>query len=428
MLIWLLTVGEPLPIPGTHPRLYRAGSLAKSLTSQGHQVVWWTSTFDHFSKKHHVKGDSAFDWEGGEVRMLHSFGYRRNVSLQRFMEHMHVAKKFLRQAKTSSKPDLIVASFPTIELAKAAVEFGLEFGIPVVVDIRDLWPDVLFDFFPAPVQKLVRRTLTWMDKDTDFLLEHAFSVIGISQGYLDWGIKKINRTPSKWDRVFPLGYTLATYPDEQLAAAQKKLTAMGVDTSKKIFWYVGTMNHQFELKTLCAVANKMYQDKKPVQFVISGTGVLENEWRELAAQLPNVVFTGWVDAIEIAFLRKHSHVGLQPYLRSARMGLANKLFEYLSAGLPILSSLQGENKTLLDEFHCGFTYDEGDVEDCYQKALKLLNDAEHQSMSRNAKALYDDKFDAAKLEKEFLQFLKDVGQQGSEAKKHLPEMRKVKGE
>jgi len=53
MRVWLLTIGEPVPLgAGARDRLHRTGAFARYLVSRGHQVVWWTSAFDHFRKQH----------------------------------------------------------------------------------------------------------------------------------------------------------------------------------------------------------------------------------------------------------------------------------------------------------------------------------------------------------------------------------------
>ena len=56
--------------------------------------------------------------------MLKSVGYRRNVSWRRFVEHAGIARKFRAEAVYQSKPDIVFASLPTIELARDAVRFG----------------------------------------------------------------------------------------------------------------------------------------------------------------------------------------------------------------------------------------------------------------------------------------------------------------
>jgi len=51
MRIWLVTIGEPLPIDGSNERLYRMGIIANLLVKKGHKIIWWSSTFNHVRKK-----------------------------------------------------------------------------------------------------------------------------------------------------------------------------------------------------------------------------------------------------------------------------------------------------------------------------------------------------------------------------------------
>src|SRR5439155_3622177 len=74
----------------------------------------------------------------------------------------------------------------------------------------------------------------------------------------------------------------------------------------------------------------------------------------------------------------------------------NKAIEYLSAGLPVVSSLDGEIGQLLREHRAGIVYDSGS--DLVQKIRALYEDrlALHR-LSDNARALYAQEFDADKV-------------------------------
>ena len=37
---------------------------------------------------------------------------------------------------------MIYVSYPIIEYAASAVKYGIKNHVPVIVDIRDLWPDI----------------------------------------------------------------------------------------------------------------------------------------------------------------------------------------------------------------------------------------------------------------------------------------------
>jgi len=50
MRVWVVSVGEPLPFDEGHPRLLRAGILARMMAARGHDVTWWSSTVIHMQK------------------------------------------------------------------------------------------------------------------------------------------------------------------------------------------------------------------------------------------------------------------------------------------------------------------------------------------------------------------------------------------
>src|ERR1039457_4308343 len=72
MRSWLVNITDPLPIDGAHVRLLRMGTLAGFLAARGHTVTWWTSTFDHYRKRHRFDRDATVDVDGRlSVRLLH---------------------------------------------------------------------------------------------------------------------------------------------------------------------------------------------------------------------------------------------------------------------------------------------------------------------------------------------------------------------
>src|ERR1700682_190359 len=159
MLFWLTTVGEQLPIDPGDSRLMRTGTLARFLCQAGHRVVWWTSTFNHVHKYHRFDSDRSVPVDTNlTIKLLHGIGYKRHVSLRRLIDHGIVARKFSTIARREARPDLIVASMPTLELAAAACAFGTRVGTPVVLDIRDLWPDAFTELLPTLLRPLAGPT------------------------------------------------------------------------------------------------------------------------------------------------------------------------------------------------------------------------------------------------------------------------------
>ena len=46
---WVIKTGEPVPYLAAESgdRLFRAGLMAKTLHTRGHEVTWWTTQFHH---------------------------------------------------------------------------------------------------------------------------------------------------------------------------------------------------------------------------------------------------------------------------------------------------------------------------------------------------------------------------------------------
>lgn len=413
MRIWLITIGEPLPINGVNERLYRTGILANLLVSKGHEVVWWTSTFDHIRKRQRFNRNTSIDINNCfKIKLIHSVMYTKNVSISRIVNHYMIARKFSKLARLESQPDIILCSFPTTELSLVATSYGKERDVPVVIDVRDLWPDVFIDLFPKKIKWLIKAVLFVFFKNTRNIFKECASIIGVSDGYLQWGLSYAGRKRSINDAVFPLCYKKPIFPDNQLKDAKLVLKNIGVDSSKIICWFVGTFGKTYNLSTVIDAARQLdKQGINNVQFVLSGDGENYSKWFKQAEGLSNVVFTGWVDFSQIAYLMRVTDIGLAAYAEGAPQGLPNKIYEYLCAGVPVLSSLQGETEALLSSNRCGLTYNAGDAEDFLEKLFILINDKDlRKKMGSNSAYLFKSCYSTDEVYARMVNFLEGLAQ------------------
>ncbi|MDE2290627.1 MAG: glycosyltransferase family 4 protein, partial [Elusimicrobia bacterium] len=365
MRIWLTQTGEPLPTDAGQARRFRTGLLAGALADRGHEVTWWASTFDHARKRSRCGESTVLQPRPGlTLELLHGRGYRRSISLARHLNHRSVAREFSLRAPRRTAPDIVFTSLPTLELSRAASLYASSRGIPVVLDVRDLWPDIFLDLAPRPAQGLSRRLLAPMFSSAEETCRLATALCAPSQGYLDWALAKAGRAQGSDDRVFPMAYP-DTAPDEKArAAAEAFWDRLGVGRRGERFQacFFGAMTRHFDLETVIDAAAILRDAAPGYRFILCGSGGLLARHKARAARLPNVVFPGWVGAAEIWTLMRRCDAGLAPY-RSTRgfVGhLPNKPVEYLSAGLPLVSSLEGTLRRLIEERGCGLHYPAGD--------------------------------------------------------------------
>lgn len=416
MRIWLVTIGEPLPIDSANERLYRTGMLAKLLVQKGHKVVWWTSTFDHVRKIQRFNSDRTINKSNNfKIILLHSIGYKKNISIFRFINHYLIGCKFYKYAQEELKSDIILSSLPTLKLSLSAVKYGEKMNIPVVLDMRDMWPEMFLDFIPSWSKRMARILFLPMYIMLSKACIGATHIIGITPGFVNWGIKCANRNPTSLDKSFPLGYSENAPKEKAIKNAEQFWAKYALSKNSNEFniCFLGNLGHSFvpEFINVINSARKIKAKNYPIRFIICGSGVNLNLYKKKSKGCDNIIFPGWINEAQIWTLLRMSSVGLLPYQNSKSfvIGLPNKSIEYLSAGLPIVSSLKGVLGELLSNHNCGVTYESENADDLTSKLTYLFNRPKIlKEMSKNAFDLYKEKFIAEKVYNDMIDYLELV--------------------
>jgi glycosyltransferase involved in cell wall biosynthesis len=364
MRTWLLHVGERLPVDGS-ARCYRYGYLAQALAREGHDVLRWAPTFSHIEKRHRFAGDRRVEIERNyAIQFVQSPGYRSNVGLGRLVDYQILGRRVRTLMARESAPDLIVAAIPSLEWAAAAIDFGRAHRVPVVIDVRDPWPDGFLHALPPVTRLAGRLALRPYQRMAARVCRGADALVGVSQGYLDWALALAGRPQQARDAVVPLGFE----PDIVSPAAMRKniaaLADRGINLDQPTCLFSGSFERSYDLETLIEAARRLSDiGRKNLQFVLCGDGskraALERRARRL--NLQNVHFLGWADPAMLQAAASVSCIGICAYAANATQGLPNKPFEYMAGRLAIVSSLQGELTAFLRRHQCGITCDAGSI-------------------------------------------------------------------
>jgi glycosyltransferase involved in cell wall biosynthesis len=409
MRAWIIQVGEPLP-GDQGARQMRSGILAERLAKRGHEVVWWASTFDHLRKRQRANRDVTVSVSSNlRVELLHSPGYQRNVSLARVLDHQLSARRFRQRADDEPAPDVILASLPTLDHAAVGVKYALSRRIPVVVDIRDLWPDILLDQVPKFLRGPARAALHPYYRAARTICEGATALTAVSESYLQWGLGFAGRGRKAADRVYPLGYASGVADEALQRSLVQKL---GLGERELVALFVGTFGVTYDLSTVIEAARLLQggqgtrTEASPIKIVLVGDGEQRSRWEVQARGLGNVVFAGWQSADAIGALLGQAEIGLLAYAANAPQSMPNKLFEYMSGGLVLVSSLPGEASRFIEAEGLGYTYAPGDS----QQLATILDDlarartrlTEVRSRSR---AVYLEKYDSSRIYEDMADYL-----------------------
>ena len=401
MKVWLFQAGEPLAVKGKKERLLRTGLMCEELAKRGHDVTWFATTFDHFTKEQLYNKDTVIDIKSNyRMNLIWAPEYKKNISIARIINHKYLALRFQKIAKNLEKPDLIYASFPTIDYAEAAVKYGERNNIPVIIDVRDLWPDI-FNHNLSGIKKIIAFPyIQYMQYKTKKIFKKAYAINSISDKIVDWAIKKANREKNEKDKSFYIGYSNKKEIKEEIIENVNK------DSFNLCFF--GTLNNQFEFDRIVKIAQKVKDYN--IKIYVCGTGEEYNKLHKQSENLYNLEMLGWLNKEKLHYVLKNSKIGLAPYKPTFdfQMSVSNKFAEYLSYGLPIVLTSGGYMGELVEENKCGINSNNED--EIAEYIIKISQNKDlYKQISQNSIKLYEEKFIAEKIYSDLVDYLEQLG-------------------
>ncbi len=378
--VWLVKTGEPWPTDGQHIRLGRTGIIARQYARAGDDIVWFNEIFDHTHRHHKPERlDKPMPDRNLDMVGLNGRGYRRAVSLSRMLHHGDVARDFRRRADGFEPPDAIVSSLIPLELCRETVRYGKRFGVPVVVDVRDLWPEVWLDLLPRQVRAAARVALRPYFEMLAEIVDNSAAICGVSEDAVDWALSHGNRKRNGFDGALPLAYEPPQLSEAELRSAGAFWSGKGIERDEHMLTicFFGNISHRVELDPVLEAVHDMSAELRGrVRIVFCGRGEAEGRVSAVAQHAANFHFAGWVNAAQIEELKRRSDVGLLPYPSDMDFmrSMPNKVFDYFSGGLPLLTCLKGVVARLIAEDGCGWMYENGDATDFLRVVRTLADD------------------------------------------------------
>lgn len=136
----------------------------------------------------------------------------------------------------------------------------------------------------------------------------------------------------------------------------------------RIFIYQGKLVEGRGIATLLSVFSEL-DDKNCIVFL--GYGPMERDIRIAASRFKNVFYHDAVSGEDLLYYTSAADFGLcptEPTCLSEEYSLPNKFFEYLSVGVPVISSNLEEMKNFIDEYKIGYVVEKND-HDSFKRAI-----------------------------------------------------------
>lgn len=388
-----------LPGEGGHKRsLY----LFEMMTRLGYDVTLLTSNFNHYAKK--IRDIEKFRAEYPSYRKIEFIKvlpYKKNIGIARILSNKLWKIRFKKWfSNNANKFDVIYHNMPAMDTILAAQPLSEKYKHKVVIDVRDLRPEV---FKVILKNDLLYKVLTYfIKKKADKAYSCADLMFAVSEEYLKRGMS-VN-TKAIDSRVVYIGSIL----DKFYHGIELYKDSIEKPLNEVWITYAGTIGNTYDLYTLMDAAKKIEKEGYlNVRFKILGQGPLEKELKQYVEfkDISNVDFVGFVPYEKMAAYLSMSDMTVNSLKARASQSIINKVADYFAAGIPMLNgSLCKEMQDMVDNYKVGINFTPENVDSLVESIVKLLNHPEQCAQyGANAILLAKNKFDRQKSYMEIIE-------------------------
>jgi len=384
----------------------RSYEMAIRMIEKGHEVHMITSERNPSGKKG-IWRDEIID--GINVYWLSVPYDNKMLFFQRIKAFLLFAFKAGKKA-ISIGGDIVFATSTPLTIAIPAIKTKKKLKIPMIFEVRDLWPEL-----PIAIGVIKNPGLKYMAKKLElWAYKNSNKIIALSPGMSE-GVAK-TRYPVKNIHTIPNSTDISLFQVQNDVGLQFRKKCEWMNDEDKLVIYTGTLGEINGVGYLVDIANEFIEINKKVKFLVVGDGIEEQKIRDKAKMnncLNNNIFM-------LSKLPKNKMPGLYNIstlatslfipLKEMEANSANKFFDTLAAGKPIVINYGGWQKDLIEKYNIGLAISRDPK--IAAKALNelLINDELLNTMGKNALELAGSIFSRDKLAKKLIQILENVYQ------------------
>lgn len=288
--------------------------------------------------------------DGIDVTRVPMYVAENKGVLKRTLSYVSFALSALRHVgRLRRRPDLVVATSPQFFAAIGGYWIARRFGVPFVLEVRDLWPESIVAVGAVRRSPIIRV----FERLEQFLYEQSDHIVVVTDAFKAAIVAK-GIDPEKIS-VVKNGADLRRYPGpptpEQRAAAK---ASFGLD-GRFVAAYTGTIGMAHRADVLYEAA--AHTASPDVLYVVVGTGAERAalEARQQAApragfrlldKQPKERMPDLLAACDVSVV----HLRDSPLFRTV---IPSKIFEAMAMGVPIVLGVRGETQEIVEASGAG---------------------------------------------------------------------------
>ena len=391
----------------------RVSELARAWVEAGHQVTVLTGMPNHptgiLPPEYQHRVLVSEDFHGVRVVRTWIYAAANRGRLRRSLAYASFAASAALWGQFHvGRPDVLVATSPQFLCAVSGYAIACMRSLPFVFEVRDLWPESIVAVGALSAGHPVVRGLTVVE---EHLYRRADRIVVVTDSFAS-RLRERGVATNKID-VVKNGVDLERFvPGSRDTPLRVRLGY----ADKFVISYVGTHGMAHGLDRVLDVAAEL-RPHRQIRFLFVGEGAERPrlEARAKAESLDNVVFLGSLPRDAMSEVYATSDLCLVPLRKTElfQSVLPSKIFEILAMARPLLLSVDGEARALVEASGGGVYVPPEDAPAMAEAILRLTQDpAACRTMGERGRAYVTEHFDRKRLAARYLGILEGVAGRG----------------
>jgi glycosyltransferase involved in cell wall biosynthesis len=380
--------------------------LGQRLVAQGQQFTVVASDVSYLTGKRLVPRKKLLteSSEGG-IRILRAYTYsaiQKSYPL-RVISFLSFMGTSVLVGAMAGRPDLVMGTTPPIFQAVSAWALSVLHRRPLLLEVRDLWPEFAIDIGLLTNPVLIKLA-RWLET---FLYSRADHLLVNSPAYRDYLIERgIN---AKKVSFIPNGVDPEMFDPKERGEQFRR--QYGLHT-KFVATYAGAIGMANDIDVLINAATAI-KDRSDIQILIVGDGKERMRLEEQAKKsaLENITFTGALPKSQMTSVLAASNTCIA-ILRNIKMFTTtypNKVFDYMAAGRPTILAIDGVIRKVVEAADGGIFVPPGNANLLAKAIIDLADHPQRaREMGLNARAYVVEHFNRDEHAREFADLISHI--------------------
>jgi colanic acid biosynthesis glycosyl transferase WcaI len=399
----------------------RAAELSRHWAKDGHEVTVLTGFPNHptglVPAEYRAKFRRLVSREmidGVSVIRTWLFPFPNRRVYERMLNYSSFCASSASTGVFLSRHDVIIATSPQLLVGLSGWWLARCKRVPLVFEVRDLWPESLAAVGMGTRDSLLHRSLA---RVAWFLYRHSKHIVVVSPPFKDYLITHWN-VPRDKISIVENGVEPNLFSPQNSDSELRRM--LGIE-DKFVVCYIGTLGMAHGLETVLEAANRLQHTAPEVVFLLIGEGAEKSRMMSVARELRlnNVRFLHQQPREQIPAYICASDACLVTLRKNEvfKTVIPTKMLEFMSCARPVILGVDGQARRIVEDARAGIFVEPENSEQIANAITQLSSSAElREQLGRNGRRHIIQHFSRAETARAYISILEELlGNTGQQA-------------